>query len=164
MLSTTITIKKIRSESMRIKIPIFMLVLLILSACNNQAEENYQQLLTSFERNDSSLNKAFEETTKNIEEDSNRDKALHDINDKLIPQIEDFQQTVKNYQLEDDEQIKVQNSMLSYLEENKKLLKMYSDLNSEFFMVNSLNDESMEDSVGKQLNEIKNQEERVSNL
>ena len=149
---------------MKIKIPIFMLVLLILSACNNQAEENYQQLLTSFERNDSSLNKAFEETTKNIEEDSNRDKALHDINDKLIPQIEDFQQTVKNYQLEDDEQIKVQNSMLSYLEETKKLLKMYSDLNSEFFMVNSLNDESMEDSVGKQLNEIKNQEEKVSNL
>src|SRR5699024_16594 len=153
---------------MRIKIPIFMLVLLILSACNNQAEENYQQLLTSFERNDSSLNKSVEETTKNIEEDSNtdnarhdikykmspqmknnnrtnnskkktikkktknikkynnRDKALHEINDKLIPQIEDFQQTVKNYQLEDDEQIKVQNSMLSYLEETKKLLKMYS--------------------------------------
>lgn len=54
--------------------------------------------------------------------------------------------------------------MLSYLEETKKLLKMYSDLNSEFFMVNSLNDESMEDSVGKQLNEIKNQEEKVSNL
>lgn len=51
--------------------------------------------------------------------------------------------------------------MLSYLEETKKLLKMYSDLNSEFFMVNSLNDESMEDSVGKQLNEIKNQEERL---
>lgn len=54
--------------------------------------------------------------------------------------------------------------MLSYLEETKKLLKMYSDLNSEFFMVNPLNDESMEDSVGKQLNEIKNQEEKVSNL
>jgi hypothetical protein len=28
-------------------------------------------------------------------------------------------------------------------------------------MVNPLNDESMEDSVGKQLNEIKNQEERL---
>lgn len=51
--------------------------------------------------------------------------------------------------------------MLSYLEETKKLLKMCSDLNSEFFMVNPLNDESMEDSVGKQLNEIKNQEERL---
>ena len=80
---------------MKIKIPILMLVLLILSACNNQAEENYQQLLTSFERNDCRWNKAFEETMKNIEEDRNRDKALHDINDKLIPQIEDFQQTVK---------------------------------------------------------------------
>lgn len=136
-------------------------VLLILSACNSESTENYSQMTSAFERNDTELNNEITETVANIEEDTNRDKALADINEGIIPRIDDFKQTIDNYTLSEENHLEVQEAMQTYLDNLKELMEMYSDINSDFFIANPFEDESLSEDINQQLKEIQNLEEEV---
>lgn len=136
-------------------------VLLILSACNSESTENYSQMTSAFERNDTELNNEITETVANIEEDANRDKALADINEGIIPRIDDFKQTIDNYTLSEENHLEVQEAMQTYLDNLKELMEMYSDINSDFFIANPFEDESLSEDINQQLKEIQNLEEEV---
>lgn len=140
---------------------LFSLILLVLSACSSELTENYSQMTSAFERNDSELNKKISETVTNIQEESNRDKALADINEGIIPRIDDFKQTIDNYTLSDEAHIEVQEAIQTYLDNLRTLMELYSEINSEFFIVNPFEDESLSEDINQQLEEIQNLEEEV---
>lgn len=140
---------------------LFSLILLVLSACSSESTENYSQMTSAFERNDSELNKKISETVTNIQEESNRDKALADINEGIIPRIDDFKQTIDNYTLSEDHQLEVQEAIQTYLDNLRTLMELYSEINSEFFIVNPFEDESLSEDINQQLEEIQNLEEEV---
>lgn len=140
---------------------LFSLILLVLSACSSESTENYSQMTSAFERNDSELNKKISETVTNIQEESNRDKALADINEGIIPRIDDFKQTIDNYTLSEDHQLEVQEAIQTYLDNLRTLMELYSEINSEFFIVNPFEDESLSEDINQQLEKIQNLEEEV---
>lgn len=140
---------------------LFSFILLVLSACSSESTENYSQMTSAFERNDSELNKKISETVTNIQEESNRDKALADINEGIIPRIDDFKQTIDNYTLSEDNHLEVQEAIQTYLDNLRTLMELYSEINSEFFIVNPLEDESLSEDINQQLEEIQNLEEEV---
>lgn len=140
---------------------LFSFILLVLSACSSESTENYSQMTSAFERNDSELNKKISETVTNIQEESNRDKALADINEGIIPRIDDFKQTIDNYTLSDEAHIEVQEAIQTYLDNLRTLMELYSEINSEFFIVNPFEDESLSEDINQQLEEIQNLEEEV---
>ncbi|MCK1977343.1 hypothetical protein LNK15_09780 [Jeotgalicoccus huakuii] len=140
---------------------LFSLILLVLSACSSESTENYSQMTSAFERNDSELNKKISETVTNIQEESNRDKALADINEGIIPRIDDFKQTIDNYTLSEDHHLEVQEAIQTYLDNLRTLMELYSEINSEFFIVNPIEDESLSEDINQQLEEIQNLEEEV---
>ena len=140
---------------------LFSLILLVLSACSSELTENYSQMTSAFERNDSELNKKISETVTNIQEESNRDKALADINEGIIPRIDDFKQTIDNYTLSEDNHLEVQEAIQTYLDNLRTLMELYSEINSEFFIVNPFEDESLSEDINQQLEEIQNLEEEV---
>lgn len=140
---------------------LFSLILLVLSACSSESTENYSQMTSAFERNDSELNKKISETVTNIQEESNRDKALADINEGIIPRIDDFKQTIDNYTLSEDHHLEVQEAIQTYLDNLRTLMELYSEINSEFFIVNPFEDESLSEDINQQLEEIQNLEEEV---
>ena len=134
-------------------------IVLILSACSSESKENYTQMLGAFERNDSELNSVLDETVKNISSDSNREKALKSINEEIIPRVADFRQTINNYTLSDEQHVEVQEAMIDYLNEVEDLMELYSNFNEEFFFVNPLADESIDDKLNDALAAINTQEE-----
>lgn len=136
--------------------------ILLLCACNDESEENYTQMLGAFERNDSELNTLLDDAIKNIDGSADRDQALKNINDKIIPKVEDFRQTLNNYTLTSDSHVEVRDSMLNYLNDFETLMKMYSKFNTEFYLVNPLSDESINEEINNLLDEIKAQEEKMS--
>ncbi|QQD85210.1 MULTISPECIES: membrane lipoprotein lipid attachment site-containing protein [Jeotgalicoccus] len=140
---------------------LFSFILLVLSACSSESTENYSQMTSAFERNDSELNKKISETVTNIQEESNRDKALADINEGIIPRIDDFKQTIDNYTLSDEAHIEVQEAIQTYLDNLRTLMELYSEINSEFFIVNPFEDASLSEDINQQLEEIQNLEEEV---
>lgn len=140
---------------------LFSLILLVLSACSSESTENYSQMTSAFERNDSELNKKISETVTNIQEESNRDKALADINEGIIPRIDDFKQTIDNYTLSEDHHLEVQEAIQTYLDNLRTLMELYSEINSEFFIVNPFEDESLSEDINQQLEKIQNLEEEV---
>lgn len=140
---------------------LFSLILLVLSACSSESTENYSQMTSAFERNDSELNKKISETVTNIQEESNRDKALAGINEGIIPRIDDFKQTIDNYTLSEDHHLEVQEAIQTYLDNLRTLMELYSEINSEFFIVNPFEDESLSEDINQQLEEIQNLEEEV---
>lgn len=140
---------------------LFSFILLVLSACSSESTENYSQMTSAFERNDSELNKKISETVTNIQEESNRDKALADINEGIIPRIDDFKQTIDNYTLSEDNHLEVQEVIQTYLDNLRTLMELYSEINSEFFIVNPFEDESLSEDINQQLEEIQNLEEEV---
>ncbi|WP_166626803.1 hypothetical protein [Jeotgalicoccus sp. S0W5] len=140
---------------------LFSFILLVLSACSSESTENYSQMTSAFERNDSELNKKISETVTNIQEESSRDKALADINEGIIPRIDDFKQTIDNYTLSEDNHLEVQEAIQTYLDNLRTLMELYSEINSEFFIVNPFEDESLSEDINQQLEEIQNLEEEV---
>lgn len=136
-------------------------LLLFLSACNSESAENYKQMLGAYERNDTEMIKLLDQTAENINSESNRDKALQTINETVIPEIGDFRQTIKNYTLSDDEHVKVQKSMITYLDNLENLMAQYSKFNEEFFFVNPLADHSITEKYSDALDNISAQEEKV---
>ena len=134
-------------------------IVLILSACSSESKENYTQMLGAFERNDSELNSVLDETVKNISSDSNREKALKSINEEIIPRVADFRQTINNYTLSDEQHVEVQEAMIDYLNEVEDLMELYSNFNEEFFFVNPLGDDSIDDQLNSSLDKISTQEE-----
>lgn len=140
---------------------LFSCILLVLSACSSESTENYSQMTSAFERNDSELNNEISETVANIEEESNRDKALADINEGIIPRIDDFKQTIDNYTLSDETHIEVQEAIQTYLDNLRTLMKLYSEINSDFFIVNPFEDESLSEDIDNQIQEIESLEEEV---
>ena len=134
-------------------------IVLFLSACSSESKENYTQMLGAFERNDNELNTILNETDENISSEANREKALKSINDDIIPRIADFRQTINNYTLNDEQHIEVQKAMIDYLNEVENLMELYSDFNEEFFFVNPLADESIDDKLNDALAAINTQEE-----
>jgi len=136
--------------------------ILLLCACNDESEENYTQMLGAFERNDSELNTLLDDAIKNIDGAANRDEALKNINDKIIPKVEDFRQTLNNYTITSETHVEVRDAMINYLNEFETLMEMYSKFNTDFYLVNPLSDESINEELNGLLDEIKNQEEKMS--
>ncbi|CEA00856.1 hypothetical protein BN1048_01116 [Jeotgalicoccus saudimassiliensis] len=136
-------------------------IVLFLGACSSESEENYTQMLGAFERNDSELNTKLDETAKNISKESNRDKALQSINDDIIPSIGDFRQTINNYTLTDENHLEVQDAMTDYLDQVEDLMVLYSNLNEDFFFVNPLGDDSIDERLNTALDNISAQEKEM---
>lgn len=136
-------------------------IVLFLGACSSESKENYTQMLGAFERNDSELNTMLNETAQNISSDSNREKALQNINEDIIPRISDFRQTVSNYTLSDENHIEVQEAMIDYLNEVEDLMGLYSNFNEEFFFVNPLGDESIDGTLNEEMDKISEQEDAM---
>lgn len=134
-------------------------IVLLLSACSSESKENYTQMLGAFERNDNELNTMLNETDEDISSEANRDKALKSINEDIIPRVADFRQTINNYTLNDEQHIEVQETMIDYLNEVEELMELYSNFNEEFFFVNPLGDDSIDDKLNDALAEINTQEE-----
>lgn len=132
---------------------------LFLSACSSESNENYTQMLGAFERNDSELNTLLDETADNINKESNRDKALQSINENIIPSVGDFRQTISNYTLTEENHVEVQEAMIDYLNEVEDLMELYSNFNEEFFFVNPMGDDSVDEELKKALDNISSQEE-----
>ncbi|CAD2073366.1 hypothetical protein GCM10007275_01630 [Jeotgalicoccus coquinae] len=137
-------------------------ILLFLGACSSESQENYTQMLGAFERNDTELNTKLDDTAKNISSEANRDKALKSINEDIIPGVGDFRQTINNYTLTDENHVTVQDAMIDYLNEVEDLMELYSDFNEEFFFVNPLGDDSIDEKLSSALEDINAQEEDVS--
>lgn len=134
-------------------------IVLLLSACSSESKENYTQMLGAFERNDKELNTMLNETAENISSESNREKALKSINEDIIPRVTDFRQTINNYTLSDEQHVEVQEAMIDYLNEVEDLMELYSKFNEEFFFVNPLGDDSIDDQLNSSLDKISTQEE-----
>lgn len=135
--------------------------ILLLCACNDESEENYTQMLGAFERNDSELNSLLDDTIKNINDAANRDEALKSLNDQIIPKVDSFRQTLNNYTIISEPHVEIREAMITYLDEFELLMEMYSDFNTEFYLVNPLSDESIDEELNSDLSEIEAQEETM---
>lgn len=140
---------------------LLLFIVLFLGACSSESTENYTQMLGAFERNDSELNTKLDETAKNISSESNREKALKSINEDIIPSIGDFRQTISNYTLTDENHLEVQDAMTDYLNEVEDLMELYSNFNEEFFFVNPLGEDSIDEKLNSALDDISAQEEEM---
>ena len=136
-------------------------IVLFFSACSSEYEENFTQMLGAFERHDSELNTMLDQTTENISSESNRDKALQSINEKIIPKVDDFRHTINNYTLSNDEHLEVQEAMVDYLDEVEDLMELYSNFNEKFFFVNPLSDDSIDETLNEELDKINQAEEEM---
>lgn len=136
-------------------------IVLFFSACSSESEENFTQMLGAFERHDSELNTMLDQTTENISSESNRDKALQSINEKIIPKVNDFRHTINNYTLSNDEHLEVQEAMVDYLDEVEDLMELYSNFNEKFFFVNPLSDDSIDETLNEELDKINQAEEEM---
>lgn len=141
----------------------FVPLIFLLSACNAESEENYTQMLGAYERHNSELNTQLDDAIETINNSSNRESALKSINENILPKIDDFRQTLNNYTLTSNTHLEIREAMMTYLDELQRLMEMYSDFNTEFYLVNPLSDESIDEELDSSLEDLKAQEETMKN-